>query len=422
MTTLVTYGIILKIIKDFIELENIDKKMVNEVKLNTKSFKKSTFPVLRILAELFCMQLDLEQQQAKKNGKGNKVSGCKNILKASANERFYGAWYDENNKFCLISGYHAVRLNESVGGIPMLPENQEKFNLSQCYPKIDNNSNVLELPTIGELKTYIKKEKTENPEKYKQKSNAVLFNFGYNKPAVNAKYLLDILTIFPDLKTAKYNNLVSPIYFESIDGDAILLPMRKNESVQAEEKADFEKENNTKNTVVSEPQEKTEQTENKPTSQTTQEQEYEQEYEHKQNLQHKQSQEVQTKPKQETEETQSTPPEQENRPENQSNGIDDTEPEQNKETQAQAKKQVLETAQNIEQIAVDVLDKNRYQLRDCVLSSSTLFKQLFFEQLEPIKNYINDTAIQYIGFEELKEIVKSYMSDFDKVMEEQKDV
>lgn len=86
----------------------------------------------------------------------------------------------------------------------------------------------LETPSQGELKSYIKITKAENKAKYGKSANrqCVLWDFGEDRPAVNAAYLLDILTAFPDAAIT-CSTMMAPLYFSHADGEAILLPVRK---------------------------------------------------------------------------------------------------------------------------------------------------------------------------------------------------
>ena len=93
-----------------------------------------------------------------------------------------------------------------------------------------NATTPLETPSQGELKSYIKITKAENKAKYGKNANrqCILWDFGKDRPVVNAVYLLDILTAFPDAAIT-YGTMTDPLYFSHADGEAILLPVRRKD-------------------------------------------------------------------------------------------------------------------------------------------------------------------------------------------------
>ena len=66
------------------------------------------------------------------------------------------------------------------------------------------------------------------------KPNALWYWWGSDTPAVNASFLLDMVTIFPDCKEARYRTELSPLYFCGDNGDGILLPVRRAECPEFE--------------------------------------------------------------------------------------------------------------------------------------------------------------------------------------------
>ena len=92
-----------------------------------------------------------------------------------------------------------------------------------------NQGAILNMPSKTELKTFI------TDENARQKANGIprtvpLWDFGDGLPAVNAKYLLEMLSIFPDatVTASKMHPLTNALYFKSDHADGALLPIRKN--------------------------------------------------------------------------------------------------------------------------------------------------------------------------------------------------
>lgn len=100
---------------------------------------------------------------------------------------------------------------------------------------------ILEIPSIADLKDYIKDKKEQNPEKYKGRNKEpVSYDFGITEsnvilPLVNAEYLLIMLEILRNdsqvtwshSKESYYNK--GYIFFKSSKGDGILCPVRRND-------------------------------------------------------------------------------------------------------------------------------------------------------------------------------------------------
>jgi len=121
-------------------------------------------------------------------------------------------------------GYRAIRLNTPID-FPAPPE-PCPIDFAQLFAEAQRDATTpLKTPALNELKTYIKITKAENKAKYGRDANdqRILWDFGEDHPVVNAVYLLDILTAFPDA-TITFSTLTAPLYFSHADGDALLMP------------------------------------------------------------------------------------------------------------------------------------------------------------------------------------------------------
>ena len=64
--------------------------------------------------------------------------------------------------------------------------------------------------------------------------NGIMYDFGYGLPAVDAKYLVDMLEALPDCKAfCKPGKNPAPVYFVSGEDDGILLPIKKHQEWEA---------------------------------------------------------------------------------------------------------------------------------------------------------------------------------------------
>ena len=60
----------------------------------------------------------------------------------------------------------------------------------------------------------------------KGRKAAPLWEFGPGLPAVNAAYLLELMTVLPDAATIYCGTAFSPLYASDAHGDALLLPVK----------------------------------------------------------------------------------------------------------------------------------------------------------------------------------------------------
>lgn len=163
-------------------------------------------PALQIYA-------DARETVLKSKG-GNVYSAVKKFIKSipEHNSRFRGFWVDKDGRQCFCDGYRAVRLKNHIEGF----DSVEGMDLDSAWP--DASAAVpLELPTPGELKARIAE----------QKGMAhAFFDFGEDKPLVDAKFLQSMMDILPGA-TAKFAGVNKPIILECEDGDGILLPVHR---------------------------------------------------------------------------------------------------------------------------------------------------------------------------------------------------
>lgn len=152
---------------------------------------------------------------------GSAIQAVKRLIRTCARNDMRGVWKSaDGSAWCCCDGQREVRL-KNVSGVPVL---------EQSFPNLEAQidgcakaaSKSLRLPTAAELKTYIVAEKAAGV-----KPDALWYWWGSDTPAVNASFLLDMVTIFPDCKEAQYRTELSPLYFCGDNGDGILLPVRR---------------------------------------------------------------------------------------------------------------------------------------------------------------------------------------------------
>lgn len=173
---------------------------------------------------------DMRTEANKASGKANIEKAMRSIIKNAPEHhtQLQGA-FDCNGKQAVCDGFRAIILNTPIN-LPAPPV-PCTMDIARLFADARQNAATpLETPSQGELKSHIKITKAENKAKHGKSANkkTILWDFGEGHPAVNAAYLLDILTAFPDAAIT-CSTLTAPLYFTDADGEAILSPVRPND-------------------------------------------------------------------------------------------------------------------------------------------------------------------------------------------------
>jgi hypothetical protein len=147
-------------------------------------------------------------------------AAIKRILNANKNNSVTGI-YHYNDEYLITNNYLIIIVDEELEVTKNNSIDFEKlFNM--------NNPRELTLPDVKELRTYISSEKKHLKKCIGDK--VVKFDFGDGLPMVNAQFLLDIMTILPHAHAEYDLNYPFSIRFNSENGKAILLSIRKSKS------------------------------------------------------------------------------------------------------------------------------------------------------------------------------------------------
>ena len=180
---------------------------------------------------LEALMRDLEAQVrneiASSKGAGSAVKAIVAMLKPMLKGRQALAypWIDSDGRQCVCDGFTAFRLRNHLP-LPERPENiSPGIDLDRIMPEsLDKRGwRKLPMPSAKELRGFIAVERA----KYTGKRNnfAPVWDFGPNAPSVNAFFLLNAATIFPNAAELFWISLVRPLYLTCEDGDAVLLPI-----------------------------------------------------------------------------------------------------------------------------------------------------------------------------------------------------
>lgn len=159
--------------------------------------------------------------------KDNIIKAGKRILKNATKWPDEGLHYmlQIDGNYYISDGYRIVKFTEKLP-FKLIPENLENSGLVMSLKSFFPNSlkNYLELYpiNISEVKAYIKTEEAKPKEK-------IVWDFGEGMPAVNARYLIDIMECFSEKVNAYYISENKPIYFVSKNKktEAMLMPVSK---------------------------------------------------------------------------------------------------------------------------------------------------------------------------------------------------
>ena len=183
---------------------------------------KTTGGIPALIALCAVLRDDMRREANKAAGKANIEKAMRAIIKNAPEYQkpLQGAIIIDGKQY-VCDGYRAIRINTPID-LPIPPE-PCTFDIAGHFAEAQANAvKPLETPSLGDLKAHIKLKKAENKAKY-GKGEYILWDFGEGRPVVNAIYLLDILTAFPDALIT-YSTNHAPLYFSHTEGDAVLMP------------------------------------------------------------------------------------------------------------------------------------------------------------------------------------------------------
>lgn len=175
--------------------------------------------------------------------KSAEVKAAEKIIKlmdkADKKPKYAGAYINDKGKQVIGCMFMVVRLNEPL---PVAQAEQKMTFIDTIFDACKEMGQImLEIPTIADLKDYIKTKKEQNPEKYKSRNKEPIFyDFGITEskvilPLVNAEYLLIMLEVLGNDSQVTWSHSKEPyynkgyIFFKSSKGDGILCPVRRND-------------------------------------------------------------------------------------------------------------------------------------------------------------------------------------------------
>ena len=184
-----------------------------------------------VLGELAIeLEAQMRREIANSRGVGNALRTVVAMLKSQEKAHRTALaypWVDEQGRQCVCDGFHAFRLRNHLP-LPERPENAGSgIDLDRIWPTDTTGYKALSMPSAKELRAFIA---TERAKTGRGRKIELVWSFGPNEPSVNAQYLLDAATVFPNAEKILWNTLVTPLVLTCDDGDFLLLPIRTDKT------------------------------------------------------------------------------------------------------------------------------------------------------------------------------------------------
>lgn len=199
-----------------------------------KTDEDNGFTSIAIANLVIDLKDDLAQQEAKKGGRSAALKAVNSMLKEAARSPRSTVIYNApiiNGRQCICDGYRLVRLAEHLPlNVPSDPTGYLDTD-RLIHPSMFCDGNEIELPDLAKLRAYIKDFKAKRPD---ATPNLPVYRFGEGLPAVDARFLADMMAILPDAK-AYASGERSNVAFLCKDGsDGLLLPVKTDDHTKTE--------------------------------------------------------------------------------------------------------------------------------------------------------------------------------------------
>lgn len=165
------------------------------------------------------------------------INSLLRAARKSPRESLHDAWTDEQGRTCAMDGYRAYCLNTAPNGMretwtcrpdPARAAARAADNnkiLAHVFNPLDAGKTVeMPAPDADAVKSFMAADK--------QQGGRGVYDLGKEFPAVNVKYLWDIIRLFPAAKwyvlADPYARMVSPVFIVADEGRACLLPIRQD--------------------------------------------------------------------------------------------------------------------------------------------------------------------------------------------------
>lgn len=176
----------------------------------------TTLPFIGEAAQLL---LDAKQGMDKKTTSAGKLAALNRVYKScpTSRENMRGI-FRSGERWAICDGFRFIRVNSKPESIPECAGN---FDIDKTIPKNVRENEVVELPSVADIKAAIANLKAKHGKGWKNEPIELLPGWW-----CNPQYALDMVQIFPVGKAYRPEYPHSPLYYEAEEGDALLLPVR----------------------------------------------------------------------------------------------------------------------------------------------------------------------------------------------------
>lgn len=188
------------------------------------------------------LEAQVRHEYAVSNGVGNAAKTIVGVLKDAEK---YGRhalaypWIDAEGRQCICNGLVAFRLRNHLP-LPERPKDAgETVDLDRIIPSDLTGYKTLPMPSAKELRAFIAIERAKSTGR---RRNDPVWDFGEHKPAVNARYLLHIATVFPNAAELFWVSIFKPLVIACDAGDGAVCPIRLQGKTPSEEEQKAEAE------------------------------------------------------------------------------------------------------------------------------------------------------------------------------------
>lgn len=219
MTNEKRYELVLKMIRDYDAVTDRNTEKLIE-KYPYICAKCKTLPFIGAAAQ---MLIDARQGMDKQTTSAGSLAALNRVYKSAAagvRENLHG-FFPSGDRWALCDGYRFIRVNSKPESIPMAPESPNPLDLDRAIPQGAREAEPVSLPSAAAIKAAIAELKARYGKEWKYQPYEALPGWW-----CNPQYLLDMVQALPDGTAYAPKNDKAPLYYESENGDALLLPVR----------------------------------------------------------------------------------------------------------------------------------------------------------------------------------------------------
>lgn len=128
-----------------------------------------------------------------------------------------------SDMYCVCDGYRLLRLQNDIESLPHV-ELCSLDDSKLIIPSQENRKEEIQLPSIDDVKNFIRLNNCKRSKK--EMNNAKPYELLPGDWHCNPFYLLDMLEALDSPKAYNPGSSCKPMYFEGVNGDGILMPVR----------------------------------------------------------------------------------------------------------------------------------------------------------------------------------------------------